>query len=179
MRSNKAAEVKSLLGQKTGKEFKVSEHKEIALYRTIRYFTVTDDWLEDVPETLRLVPLEHVRWFMQEAGPRFLARFKQQQSQQSGGRDQSGSGFGFRFMQVRKRAGDSFPNACEVILKDTGKAGEWARRVDERQLKRAWENACAENGYEDTEEQLDVVRVSDVKMKPVEWVWPLVLVDRI
>jgi hypothetical protein len=39
-------------------------------------------------------------------------------------RDESGSGYGFRFMADCKRRGLSYSAACEAILADTGKAGE-------------------------------------------------------
>ncbi len=35
----------------------------------------------------------------------------------------------------------SYDQACDAILEDGGEAGEWARRVDERQLRRAYDRA--------------------------------------
>ena len=35
----------------------------------------------------------------------------------------------------------SYEEACAAILADENEAGEWANRVDERQLERAWENS--------------------------------------
>jgi hypothetical protein len=57
------------------------------------------------------------------------------------GRDESGSGYGYRFMQECHAKGMSYEEARAAILADQGKAGEWARRVDERQLERAWKNS--------------------------------------
>src|SRR5262249_22660158 len=57
------------------------------------------------------------------------------------GRDESGSGYGFRFLARLKGAGASFEDACRTILADESEAGQWARRVDTRQLRRAWDRA--------------------------------------
>jgi hypothetical protein len=62
-------------------------------------------------------------------------------SQVSQVRDESGSGFGFRFMLEQQRDGASFEEAVQAIEADTGQAGEWASRAGDRQLKRAWDNA--------------------------------------
>ena len=56
-------------------------------------------------------------------------------------RDESGSGYGYRFMRDCHAKGISYEEACAAILADEGKAGEWASRVDERQLERAWKNS--------------------------------------
>jgi hypothetical protein len=58
-----------------------------------------------------------------------------------GPRDKTGSGHGFRFMQECHVRGLSYAQASAAILSDKTKAGEWANRVDERQLKRAWERS--------------------------------------
>jgi hypothetical protein len=168
-----AAAVKQMFGTdpktgklKTRKAFEAGEHREIAIDRA-RYYAVTGDLLENVPDTLRVVGVDDVRWFVEQAGPAYLRRHgvggKQQRS-----RDESGSGYGFRFMAARKAAGDSYLMARNAILADRGEAGKWARRVDERQLERAWDNAGGGGGG-----GLDVVRVADVEMRRVDWVWPL------
>jgi hypothetical protein len=61
--------------------------------------------------------------------------------QQRADRDQTGSGHGFRFMQDCHADGMSHEKSREAILADDGPAGEWARRVDERQIKRAFERS--------------------------------------
>jgi hypothetical protein len=71
-------------------------------------------------------------------------QFKTLADEQSSKRDPSGSGHGFRFMQARHADGMSYEDACEAILADKTEAGEWANRVDERQLKRAWERSKPE-----------------------------------
>jgi putative DNA primase/helicase len=67
------------------------------------------------------------------------------------GPDLSGSGHGFRFMRdchIRKM---TYEEACTAILADKNEAGEWARRVDERQLERAWENSRPQGGEKHTD----------------------------
>jgi hypothetical protein len=56
-------------------------------------------------------------------------------------RDESGSGYGFRFMQECHAKGMSYDKARAAILLDETEAGVWARRVDERQLERAFKNS--------------------------------------
>jgi hypothetical protein len=76
----------------------------------------------------------------------------------AGGRDESGSGYGFRFMRACKAEGMDYTAACAALLEDDGKAGEWGCRVDERQLRRAWDNAAvpADDG-EPPKKQADVL----------------------
>jgi hypothetical protein len=62
------------------------------------------------------------------------------------GGDQSGSGYGFRFMQDCHARGMNYEQACAAILADKNQAGEWANRVDERQLQRAWERSGPSTG---------------------------------
>jgi hypothetical protein len=169
---NVGAVVRLMEEPKTGKSrlrfaFVASEHIEIALDRG-RVYTITDQWLEDWPETLRTVSVEDVRWLISEAGPRFLEQHgirSRNAERSSGPHDESGSGHGFRFMLKRKAAGDSFREACKAILADRGKAGEWARRSDKRQLKRAWENNDASHKLESR----NIVRVADVEMEETRW----------
>jgi hypothetical protein len=61
-------------------------------------------------------------------------------------RDDTGSGYGFRFMQECHARRLSYEQARVAILADTTKAGEWANRADERQLKRAWERSKPDSG---------------------------------
>lgn len=163
-------EAKGLLERKTRKQFSVDSHCEIAVDRA-RYYTVTDDWLDEWPKTLRTVSLADVRWLIERAGPSFLEQHgvRSSNAERSSGssHDESGSGYGYRFMLKHKAAAHSFREACKAILADRGKAGEWARRSDKRQLKRAWENHDASYNIE----SLNVVRVADVKMERTRWVW--------
>jgi hypothetical protein len=58
-------------------------------------------------------------------------------------RDESPSGYGFRFMLDCHAQGMNYNEARAAILADPTTAGEWARRadIDERQLKRAWDRS--------------------------------------
>jgi hypothetical protein len=70
-----------------------------------------------------------------------------------GERDDSGSGYGFRFMQDRHGEGMSYEQAREAILADEEEAGEWANRTDERQLKRAYERSKPQPALAEKDEQ--------------------------
>jgi uncharacterized protein DUF3987 len=146
-------ELHTLLGnnvegkQLTRKTFAAGEHREIAL-DTARFYAVTGEHLNKATP-IRLVPFADVEWFITEAGPNYLQLqrsgngknfFEARGDEQHGERDESGSGYGFRFMRDQchpKRM--SYEQAREAILADAEEAGEWANRVNERQLKRAWE----------------------------------------
>jgi hypothetical protein len=129
--------------QITRKSFEPGDHREMAI-DTARFCAVTEQRLEDYPEGLRLVPFVDVEWFLKTAGPDYLAAAQQSafaNNQQHVDRDNSGSGHGFRFMQECHAAGMDYEQACEAILADESEAGEWANRVDERQIERAWERS--------------------------------------
>jgi putative DNA primase/helicase len=83
-------------------------------------------------------------------------------------RDESGSGHGFRYLAERKRRGATFEAACDAILNDTGSAGEWARRVDDRQLRRAWERASSPPI---SKREYVLVNAADVVPRPLQWLW--------
>src|SRR5262249_1463248 len=55
--------------------------------------------------------------------------------------DETGSGHGFRFMLDCHAQGMNYEQARAAILADKTKAGEWANRVDERPLERAWKHS--------------------------------------
>jgi len=142
--------------QLTRKAFTAGPHREIAI-DTARFYAVTEQRYSKQDE-FRLVPYTDVEWFIKVAGPKYL----QQQKSGNGhddnpysayGReaakrldhqyDESGSGYGFRFMQGCHAEDMSYGEAREAILADDGDAGEWANRTDERQLKRAYDNSKA------------------------------------
>ena len=133
----------------TRKTFAAGEHREVAI-DTARFYAVTGQRLESSPEELRRVAFRDVEWFIKEAGPRYLEAqkhgnggdpFAQYGESHTTQHDESGSGHGFRFMRQCHADGMSFEEACEAILGDEEDAGEWANRVDDRQLTRAWENS--------------------------------------
>jgi hypothetical protein len=149
-RSDRRA-VEKLLGTNTEgkpkarKTFSAGEHREIAIDRA-RFYAVTDKAFNDAPKTLRVIAVEDVRWFIEEAGPHYQELHGAgagDGKRQDRARDESGSGYGYRFMGECKREGLDYVAARKVIRADNGPAGEWAKRVDERQLQRAYENAPA------------------------------------
>jgi hypothetical protein len=137
----------NLLGQRTRKAWSIGEHREVAI-DTARFYAVTEQCLTNNPTTLRLVPFADVAWFINEAAPEYhksRGNGHDQNNYQSYGSehqpyepDESGSGYGFRFMRDCHAQGMSYDEAREAILADENEAGDWARRVDERQLVRAY-----------------------------------------
>jgi hypothetical protein len=142
---SRRARIKQLLIGKTRKAFTAGEHREIAIDLE-RFYAVTDDYVEPL-KTLRVVKVEDVRWLIEEAGPAFLERYRPAGNKTSTPGDESGSGHGFRFMRERKAAGDDYETARKVLREDLTEAGEWARRSDERQLRRAWDAAKITNNH--------------------------------
>jgi hypothetical protein len=65
--------------------------------------------------------------------------------------DDTGNGHGFRFMRRQRHKGMDYEQAKAAILADEGRAGEWANRVDERQLERAYERAFLYDKDEDSD----------------------------
>jgi hypothetical protein len=157
------AAVKQMFGTSTAGEpktrvaFAAGTHVEIALDRS-RFYCVTEQHLENTPSTFRTVTADDARWFVETAGPRFRAAHAtpHDRANPSPGRDESGSAHGFRFMRDRKREGMDYDEARVAILADTGRAGEWANRVDERQLRRAFDRA-PEDDEEESRNQADVL----------------------
>jgi hypothetical protein len=141
------AAVHRLLDGKTRLSFPAGEHREIAI-DAARFYAITERHLKGTPRTFRTVAVEDVRWLIRQAGPAFQAANGKDKSTTErttkGTRDESGSGHGFRFMRDCKAEGMDYEAACNTILADAGKAGEWARRSDERQLQRAWDNATVD-----------------------------------
>ena len=84
-------------------------------------------------------------------------------------RDESGSGYGYRFMQERRSRGGFYTVVRKAILADQGPAGEWARRVDERQLRRAWD-APPPNTNSETR---PLIRrsIDQFERRELEWLW--------
>ncbi|MGA7487904.1 MAG: DUF3987 domain-containing protein, partial [Xanthobacteraceae bacterium] len=132
----------------TRKAFPAGKHREVAI-DTARFYAVTDQRLDGSPMGLRTVAFADVEWFVREAGPSYLAAQRAGNSKDGYADleehrivlDESGSGYGFRFMQQCHAEGMSYEQACAAILADEDEAGEWGNRVDARQLKRAWERS--------------------------------------
>jgi hypothetical protein len=66
-----------------------------------------------------------------------------QEAKQGKDRDETGSGYGMRYFMQRYAEGMSEEEANAKIAEHRGRAGQWYRRVDEREHARAWEEAVA------------------------------------
>jgi putative DNA primase/helicase len=171
--ANDAAAVQRLMNGKTRVPFAAGKHREIALDRA-RFYAVTKNPLyEDTSEILRTVSVDDIRWFIEEAGPAFkqLHNPTGTSSAATTSRDESGSGYGFRFLAARKAAADTFAQACAAIRADTGKAGEWARRKDERALRLAWDNAKVDNNADSETRPLVRRRIDQFERRDIQWLW--------
>jgi hypothetical protein len=121
----------------------------IELYRNNeRYITISGSQIgncKELPNIDKLIDNLHKKYIVtkEAATNEFDEMYKPT--------DGTGSGYGFGFMSQCKRDGLSYQAACKAILKDEGAAGEWARRVDNRQLERAWKNSG--NGAQTDEEE--------------------------
>ena len=107
------------------------------------FYAVTEARLDGTPETFRTIDVADLRWVFNHAGPRYLQYYNKPKSDgaTTHTRDESESGYGFRFIQKLKSFGLDYETARAAILAEKGSAGKWANRVDERQLERAWENS--------------------------------------
>ena len=72
----------------TRKTFAAGEHREVAM-DTARFYAVTGKRLQDSPEILRTVAIADVQWFIEEAGPNYLARHKANGEHKSNSRGRS------------------------------------------------------------------------------------------
>jgi hypothetical protein len=143
MRNDDWNRLHDLIGAKTRKPFSAGEHKEVAI-DTARFYAVTAQRLENSPVELRVIPFSDVEWLITVAGLNYLARQRKSNgigASAGNGRDESGSGYGFRFMLECHNRGLSQIDAIAAIQADSHEAGEWARRSDQRQLERAWESS--------------------------------------
>lgn len=151
-----------LIGLGTGPElhrkFPAADGKgSFELYRnTARYITVSGRAVVGATGPLPKID-SLLDWLLAEAGRRTATQKSTNKGNGgffsdfggSGGlgegipeRDETGSGFGFRFFIQNCHTKDlSYEQARAAILADKNEAGEWANRSDERQLKRAWERS--------------------------------------
>ncbi|WP_323768149.1 VapE domain-containing protein [Antarctobacter sp.] len=139
-------------------------HKEIALFTERKFLTVTGNMVSD-DEELRAVDLDALRWLLGEHGPSMQAKAS---ATGKGGKDLSGSGEAWRFLENLARLGDSEEEAREAIAEHDGAAGEWWSRVDDRQKDRAVESAFAKVARE-RGELLDLLTDDDVPPEPRKW----------
>jgi putative DNA primase/helicase len=92
------------------------------------------------------------------------------------GRDETRSGYAFRFFASCKARGMNYGAAWEAMIQDRGPAGEWVRQADIREIQRTWERAPAKN-LDDTvkpqgKKTYRLVKAEDVIIRPLQWVWP-------
>jgi hypothetical protein len=135
-----------LFDGKGGRQFKNGGGRHcpaIEIYRTGRYFTVTDESIGQT-DILRQVSLADLEWLIREAGPRFARK----ESQKSAGTDQSRSAKAFRKGAALKATGYSYDAMRDALLADADpEIADWARTKGsangERELHRIYENAKA------------------------------------
>lgn len=118
--------------------FTKGKHLELALDLGNRYYAVTGKPLDDLvgPQPLRVVGLDDLQWLVNVAGPAFAG-------QKSKARDESGSGHAYRFCLGLATYGLSAEEIEADLRADDGPAGEWAARVDDRQIQRCIARAVA------------------------------------
>jgi putative DNA primase/helicase len=137
--------IERLFDGKGGRQFKNGGGRHcpaIEIYRSGRYFTVTDESIGQT-DILRQVPLADLEWLIHEAGPRFAHK----ESQKSGsGTDQSRSAKAFRKGAALKATGSSYAAMRDALLADADpEIAKWARTKglanNERELHRIYDNA--------------------------------------
>lgn len=116
-----------------GRSFALSgDHMEIAVFCERKFLTVTDEQVSD-HDRIKAVSLKTLKWLLGEYGPSVQANGGKP------GKDMSGSGVAWRFLQDLARLGYTEEEAREAIEADDGPAGNWWGRVQERQQNRAME----------------------------------------
>jgi hypothetical protein len=157
------------------KSFAVGPHQEMSLDLSNRYYTVTGEMFNQNP--IDDVKPGAVEWFIRDAGPNFQKRNYKVNGQQYQ-RDESKSGYARRFFKRCYRKRMSYEEAIREIKRDEGRAGDWARlsSTDERQFKRAWENAekaieLGESTSENSLRYMVTTRASEIELESITWLW--------
>lgn len=146
-----------------GRNFGLSgEHRELSLFAERKFLTVTDAALKGF-DLIEPVSLEVLEWLLAEHGPSVQATDSGSESG-AGGRDESGSGAAFRFMQEQAHLGRTEAEAIDAIEADNGPAGEWWGRTDDRQRERATERGFG--GAVARREALDALLPEDEVQAP-------------
>jgi putative DNA primase/helicase len=138
--------IEKLFDGKGGRQFKNGggEHcPAIEVYRTGRYFTVTDESIGST-DIIRQAPLADIEWIIREAGPAFA--HKESEKSESSGNDQSRSGKAFRKGVALKAADYSYAAMRDALLADADpEIAEWAKTKGlangEREMHRIYDNA--------------------------------------
>ena len=121
-------------------QFSRGEHNEIALDRSPRFYTVTNDKIEGCPRSINIIDQGTIDWLIDEAGPLYIG-----DSEPSAviATDKSASGYAYRFVLKSRKRGLSKEDTLRALGDDDGPAGEWFHRVDDRQRQRVGENVQA------------------------------------
>ncbi|MGD9541496.1 MAG: hypothetical protein AB7V61_11275 [Methylocystis sp.] len=137
---------------KLGKQFKKSAKGDhppaIEVYRGKRYFAVT--WAQfETHASLRCIPIEDMRWLLQEAGPAFAGKRARAERTQhprdaDAAHDDSRSGKAFREGGRLKKEGASYEEMVEALSNhDDSEIIDWVNEKglanDERELRRIYE----------------------------------------
>ena len=137
MKREDGDQVKRMLGKNRLTMYVSGE--EVALDVGARYYTVTETRLELYPDFLRLVSVEDVQWLLE--GYRKKPAADVRPGVAGIERDESDSGYAFRTMMSMAAHGMTFEQAVRELKRGRDRAGDWTRKVDDRQLQRAWEAA--------------------------------------
>jgi hypothetical protein len=116
VKSSAMEAVKQVLDFKTRRAFTADKHREVAI-DLARYYAVTGEAL-DGNQRFRVIDIKDVRWFVEQAGPEFLRRYRPAGVNETHSRDKSGSGFGYRYFASCKALRKTFPQAWEAIIID-------------------------------------------------------------
>ena len=162
--------IERLFDGSTGKQFKNGGGKHcpaIEVYRTRRYFTVTNESVGPT-DILRQVPLADLEWLIRDAGP----KFKGSQKSGSSGNDQSRSGKAFRKGAALKAAGYSYAAMRDALLADEDpEIAEWARTKGlshgEREMRRIYENAGDAHANSRAGKKIVAAPLYDAEVGPV------------
>ena len=138
-------------GPQHGREFKRGNGKDhppaIELHLSNRYFTVTEQKLDGVPDVIGTVPTDLLLWVLREAGPDFAGAGKSAANGNRSSRDTSRSAKAFRIGTALVRTGATYEEMVEALLTDPETA-DWVRTKGqangERELRRIWEKASGE-----------------------------------
>ncbi len=172
-----------------GRQFKRKDGTDhppaIELYVSNRFFTVTWESLgEDAtPTELRTIPLDVLRWLIEQAGPDFADKVKGKRKSSS--TDASRSAAAFRKGAALRRKGKTFEEMVKALHADP-ETEEWTKEKGEannqRELKRIWDKTdpAAVDGFDLTEDGValafaakfaDQLRYCHHTGKWYEWVW--------
>ena len=138
-------------GPQHGREFKRGNGKDhppaIELHLSNRYFTVTEQKLDGVPDVIRAVPTDLLLWVLREAGPDFTGVGKSTANGNRSSRDTSRSAKAFRIGIALVQTGATYEEMVDALLTDPETA-DWVRTKGQanggRELCRIWEKASGE-----------------------------------